>query len=279
MRLNTSANSHAQASDETRDLTCDSPQGSWRMGQTEAANLFYGLFQTRYHRAAMRSVLSRLSFFVVAFLVASQQRLLAQRPVHDRYSFACASAHYMLEDFDKQPSVPSPDGSTAVQLTKGDKFRVVANDTVLGNLNFPDVSSNIEVGWSPDSSQLFISYSDGGEIGGYHVHLFRVTGGKLQESQIPSVVAARFKAKHWCESRGNNLFFLDWTADSKVGFFVAEVYPTSDCGREMAQFRGYAVNLRDGTILRVFTEKETDAIEKRCRKSGRLALPSDDLRK
>ena len=98
-------------------------------------------------------------------------------------------------------------------------------------LSFPEISSNIEIEWSPDSSQFFIAYSDGGEVGRYYVHLYRILGDKLAESQIPSAVAVRFKAKHWCEARGNNLFFLDWTMDSEVGFFVAEVYPDSDCGQ------------------------------------------------
>jgi hypothetical protein len=190
----------------------------------------------------------------------------------------------MLDDFDKQPSVSSPDGTKAVQLATeirfpalGDKeykFRVLIDGALVSTLEFPDLSLNIEVGWSPDSSQFFISYSDGGSVGGYEVHLYRVVGREVKESAIPSAVAARFKAKHWCEARGNNLFFLNWAPDSKIGFFVAEVYPDSDCGNEMGQVRGYAVDLLNGTVLRVFSRKETNAIEKSCRTTGVLALPS-----
>jgi hypothetical protein len=55
---------------------------------------------------------------------------------------------------------------------------------------------------------------------------------------------------------------------------VAEVYPTGDCGKELGLFRGYAVNLEDGAVLRVFAENQTESIEKNCRASGRLGLPS-----
>ena len=201
--------------------------------------------------------------------------LLGQRVGHDQDSFACRSSHYMLDDFEKQPTVSSPDHMKAVQLTKNRKFRVTAGKTILSDFGLPDVSCNVEVEWSPDSSEFFISYSDGGAIGGYHVHLYRIVGSSLRKSRVPALVAERFKTQHWCESRGNNLFFLDWTPDSKVAFLVAEVYPTGDCRKELGVYRGYAVRLRDGKIVRIFDEKQTDSIEKECRTSGRLALPSE----
>jgi hypothetical protein len=199
-------------------------------------------------------------------------RLMAQRAEHD--SFACTSRHYMLDDFEKQPAVSSPDKTKAVQLTKGYKFRVKVGDQVISAITINDISSNVEVGWSPDSSQFFISYSDGGLVGRYHVRLFHLIGQTLTENQVPSTVAESFKTKYWCPSRGNNLFYLDWTSDSKVGFFVAEVYPTGDCGKDLGVYRGYVVSLEDRRILRVFGEKETSSIEKECRASGRLVVPS-----
>lgn len=180
----------------------------------------------------------------------------------------------MLEDSEKEPVMSSPDKTKAIQLTKDYKFRVKVAGTVISELTIKDVSTNIEIGWSPDSPQFFISYSDGGEVGGYHVRLFRLIGQTLTENRGPFTVAERFKAKYWCESRGNNLFFLDWTPDSKVGFFVAEVYPTGDCGKDLGLYRGYAVRLEDRQILHTFGEKETKSIEKTCRASGLLELPS-----
>jgi hypothetical protein len=72
--------------------------------------------------------------------------------------------------------------------------------------------------------------------------------------------------------RGSNLFFLAWTPDSRVAFFVAEVYPDSDCGESGGTFRGYAVDTVGAKVLRVFGEKQTRAIEKECRASGKLVL-------
>ena len=223
----------------------------------------------------MRQRLAFVSYWLVIVVVLFPHHLLGQSVAHDPDSFACRSSHYMLDDFERQPTVPSPDNTKAVQLTKEYKFRITVGKTVLPDFGLPDVSSNVEVGWSPDSSGFFISYSDGGAIGGYHVHLYRVVGNTLKESQAPTTVAKRFKTKHWCESRGNNLFFLDWTPDSKVALFVAEVYPTGDCGKELGVYRGYVVRLQDRKILRTFGEKQTDSMEQKCRASAGLVLPSE----
>jgi hypothetical protein len=178
----------------------------------------------------------------------------------------------MLDDFAKQPRVLSPDKQKAIQLTSDFKIQVKANKAVLSELSFPDISTNVEIGWSPDSSQFFISYSDGGAVGGYHVHLYKVVGATVSENRIPVAVEQRFKAKHWCEARGNNLFFLNWTTDSAIAFFVAEVYPTGDCGEENGLYRGYAVRVADGEFVGVYEEKRTDSLEKSCRATGLLRL-------
>ncbi len=94
----------------------------------------------------------------------------------------------------------------------------------------------------------------------------------VTENKVPEIVAGDFKAKHWCEARGNHLFFLNWTHDSPRAFLVAEVFPTGDCGKETGLYRGYLVKVSDGTILRMFGEEDTTAIEKNCRESGKLVL-------
>ena len=180
----------------------------------------------------------------------------------------------MLDDFGNQPAVDSPDGRKSVQLTSDGNFRVFSGRAVIAARGLPDVMSNIEIGWSPDSTQFFVSYSNGGETGGYQVYMYRLNGSALTESTVPDVVAKRFRAKHWCEFRENNLFFPAWTPDSKVAFLVTEVYPTGDCRKEAGTFKGYSVDTASAKVLRVFGEKQTQAIEKKCRVSGALTLPN-----
>lgn len=196
-----------------------------------------------------------------------------QRLKHDPDTFACASTWFSLDEFEKEPSVISPDGRTRVQLDKNDySFRVLVGGKEIGRLHYGDISANIEIAWSPDSQQFFISYSDGGAIGNYSVHLFSIKKQRLVKSAAPTVAYRDFKSQHYCRSRGNNIFFLDWTPDSKNVFFVTEVYPTGDCGKEMSKFRGYLVDARTGTIIERFGEKKTTAIEERCRETGTLSI-------
>jgi hypothetical protein len=116
-------------------------------------------------------------------------------------------------------------------------------------------------------------YSNGGAAGGFSVHLFRIAGDRVVQSPATRTVAKTFRARHYCVPRGNNLYFLDWTANSRDVFLVGEVYPTSDCGNQMSFYEGFLANANSGKILRRFGEKETSAIEKSCRASGKLVLP------
>jgi hypothetical protein len=221
--------------------------------------------------------LAILFFACVAIVPLSLTRpALAQREPRNLYSFACNSSYFTLKDFENQPTVISPDGEKRVRLTKDGQFIIQLGSTVVAGFGLPEISANIEVGWSPDSRQFFISYSDGGAIGGYRVHMYRLNGKTLAEGNLPALVAERFKAKHWCESRGNNLFFLAWTPNSRIAFLVAEVYPTGDCGEAMGTYRGYAVDTVNAKVLRVFGESRTEAIEKQCRASGKLVLGSTE---
>ncbi len=105
--------------------------------------------------------------------------LRGQRATHDPDSFACSSRNFMLQDFKKQPVVSSPDKTRAIQLTKDFKFRIKVANAVISEVDIEDISADIEIGWSPDSSHFFISYSSGGAVGRYHVRLFRLTGQTL----------------------------------------------------------------------------------------------------
>jgi hypothetical protein len=53
---------------------------------------------------------------------------------------------------------------------------------------------------------------------------------------------------------------------------VAEVYPTSDCRPQLGASRAYAVNTESAEVLKVFGQKQTDAIEKNCYETGNLPL-------
>ena len=182
-----------------------------------------------------RKVLAAKTICIPLLLVASLALScisFAQNRRHDRYSFACNSHHFMLEDFEKEPVVHSPNGRNTVQLTKDYKVRVATSGakgcscsycpslmpTSRSTGRLIPVSFSSRTATVPVSGPITYTCTAGSEI--------------LGESRVPEVVAEQFKAKYCCEPRGNNLFFLSWTADSSSAFLVAEVFPTGDCGKK-----------------------------------------------
>lgn len=198
--------------------------------------------------------------------------MLAAKWRHDPDSFACNSRYFVLVGHPKHPDVVSPDGNSDIHLTENFAFRVLSRGKKVTTLSYKDMSCCIEVGWSPDSKQFFIMYSDGGAVGGFITHVFRIAGTHAFESPATRTVANRFRSHHYSTFPGINLYFLDWTPDSRRVFLVAEVPPASYYGKHMGFYAGFLADVASGRILRRFDEGKTNAIEKSCRATGSLPL-------
>ncbi len=194
--------------------------------------------------------------------------LLAQSGNRSR-GFACRAVLFQLESFEKEPNSVSPDQEKRVQLTKSYKFVVWNRGRKLATLEYRDLNCCIEVGWSPDSAQFFVMYSNSGGYASFSVHWYSISGGVVLENQATKLVSEEFAGRFSCPARGpNNLFFLGWGKDSSRAFLVAEVEAAGDCGDQAGHAEGFLVE--HGTILRRFTEKQTEQIEKNCRTLGIL---------
>ncbi len=193
----------------------------------------------------------------------------------DEHTFACNSQNFDLSSFEGQASILSPDGRSRIQFQKDYKYAVFVRGKQVTALEYLDTNCCIEIGWSPDSSQFFVTYSDSATYHQYKTHLFSIAGEQVSENRAPQGVFEDFESQHSCPSRGgNNLFLLGWTKDSQDVFLVSEVTPTGDCGKEAGVYGGYLVNERDGTIVRRYGQKQTDRIEKACRAAGILQADS-----
>jgi len=200
--------------------------------------------------------------------------LSARTPQTSPDSYAVSSRTFGLDDFgNPRARVLSPDRAKSIRMIRGGRFAVFQGSHSVTEISAEDLSSNIEIGWSPDSSQFFIQWSNGGAIGIYRLRIFRIEQSKLTELNAPQIAYAHFKKKHFCPERGmNNEFALGWTPDSKQLFLVLEIYPTGDC-TEASLFRGYVLNASTGKIQKVFGERETDLIKKNSHQAGFVVLP------
>jgi hypothetical protein len=188
--------------------------------------------------------------------------------LHD-FSFPCDAQSFFAQDAGKPEAyVSSRDKQKQVVMEDVDAFRVFVNRHSIDTVKYSDIRDTVYVGWSPDSTEFFIMYSDGD----WHVHIFTVDEERIHELPAPQIAFEDFKKKHSCKTRDNRILFLSWTPDSQKVFLVTEVHPTSDCGDEAARFQGYLMKARTGEILRRYNEKETTKIERDCRATKTLKL-------
>lgn len=207
------------------------------------------------------------------FLIRTGQPTLAV-PFSDSVIY-CPRNSYSLMDFDSgRTAIVAPNHSKKILLAKDGSFRILRGENEVGVVSLPDLSSNIEVVWAPDSEKFSITYSTAGAEGAFLAHIYRLAEAGVAEISAPvDTAVADFKAHHYCEARGNNVYVEGWTLDSNGVFIVTEVAPTGDCGKELGRLGGYLVNL-NGKITHRYGNKETSSIQSHCEKFSRANLPS-----
>jgi len=111
-----------------------------------------------------------------------------------------------------------------------------------------DLSASTSVVWSDDNRHFAITWSNGGAVGWFDVKAFRIDGDSVEQLPVAEKAYQAFKARHWCETRGDNIQAYQWSPDSRSLVLVLSVYPTSDCGKEMGYTEGYVVDAETGTV-------------------------------
>ena len=210
-----------------------------------------------------------LSILVVALLAGTCFSALAEE------KYTCQASVFMWDAYAKRPVIVSPDHSKRVQLWSSPKdpeleeeadfyASIYIGSRLLKTIQLEDLSAATFVKWSPDSNGVYLMWSDGGAIGGYHVRAFVVEPDDAAESPAPKTVAADFAKHHYCKTRGNNLYAVRWVNGSKQLRLRPEVYPTSDCGPETALSAEYLVRTVDGKIVERGEVKEMPAFSNGC---------------
>jgi len=178
----------------------------------------------------------------------------------------CQASVFVLQNLEKQATVPSPDAQKRVVMSMrseddGDGvLRVYAEAREIGNFALHRLSGGVFVKWSPDSQAFFLMWSNGGMIGGYELRVFRVAGDKVTELPSSATAESEFERQHPCRDRGHNVFAIRWLDGSSRLLLALQVYPTSDCGKEMGLFAGYEVRAVDGAVLRRYTEPQLKGV-------------------
>lgn len=177
---------------------------------------------------------------------------------------------------ERQLDLLSPDGKKIIQV-RGFHVRLKMNGkwywTPFGNMH------DAEVGWAPDSSRLFITWSESGQLGPWHTQLYDVTEAGLVEisgvtRHVRTDLISRMKSAplpKWVASPEYRALWrtLDYCADDVVGsqwmngsdeILVAGLAgPDSGC-KYMGDFVVYRIEVATGKILQTYSEKEAQHI-------------------
>jgi hypothetical protein len=173
---------------------------------------------------------------------------------------------------ERRLDLPSPDGKKVIQV-RGFHVRLRMNGkrywTTFGNMH------DAEVGWAPDSTRLFVSWSESGELGPWHTQVYNVTETGLVE--IPAVTRRvrpdmvlrmkRAPLPKWVGGQDERAYWsgLDYCAYDVVGvhwlngsteiLVAALAGPDSGC-KYMGDFVVYRIEVATGKIMQTYSEKD-----------------------
>ena len=148
----------------------------------------------------------------------------------------------------------SPDGTKGVRLRKG-RIEVVTkgkqrlDQTEIGSL------VNAEVLWSPDSKAFSVTYSDGGNVGTYHVKVVLTTDAGLRIFE-PLPDGRKLLVPRCFDPEVPNVGAIRWMGQGSSRLLIAvEVPPHSSCA-SMGTFRAFEIALPAGYVLASFGQIE-----------------------
>jgi hypothetical protein len=151
----------------------------------------------------------------------------------------------------------------------------------IGGLRFSTPINNVtnhdaELGWAPDSTKFFVTWSEGGELGPWHMQVFGVDDSGVHEFPRVAVPARKdferrvrrlpidpelntpqlrpvWEADEYCEPY--HVIGGRWLNGSQEILLSVLIRNTSDC-RYMSDFNVYRVNAVTGRILQRFSAVE-----------------------
>jgi hypothetical protein len=172
-------------------------------------------------------------------------------------------------------SFHSPDRQKLVEVIENDVTIRVGGRTFGTEINNV-TKHDAELGWSPDSTRFFVTWTESGELGPWHMQVYGVDGSGIHEFPKVEEPARRDferRVRHWPidpelntpELRGiwdadeycepYHVIGGRWLNGSKEILISVLIRNTSDC-RYLSEFNVYRVDAVTGKILQRFTAAE-----------------------
>jgi hypothetical protein len=120
---------------------------------------------------------------------------------------------------------------------------------------------NGEAAWAPDSKAFFITYSDGGNVGTYHVKIFYVTDSGLRVVEPIPNGSTLFQPRCF-DLEQPNVGAIKWMGGGSGSLLIAiEVPPHSSCA-SMGTFEAFEIELPSGKVISHYNQLTTKKLFK-----------------
>jgi hypothetical protein len=155
--------------------------------------------------------------------------------------------------------IQSPDGKNAIVVrSKEGDAQIFAIDKAGKQFMVPAEGWPCpEIGWSSASDRFFLNYSDGGNVGTFHVAIYHFVKGRLEAISLTRAVSRDFSERYpKCFSpEAPNIVGIAWSKDAARMLLAAQVLPHTNCDN-MGTFMMYEVAVPSGAIIHRFTQGE-----------------------
>lgn len=172
----------------------------------------------------------------------------------------------------REASFYSPDHKKLVRV------HAEAVTITVGGKEYPTdfwLKSSAELGWAPDSSRFFLTWTDGGQTGGWHVQVYDVSPEGIHElkgiedeprknfdrfirslpvpnDSLKGALRHFWNISQYCDP---NVVASQWLGGSNELLVSVLVPNVGDC-RYGAEFNVYRIRIRSGRILQKYTAQE-----------------------
>ncbi len=140
-------------------------------------------------------------------------------------------------------TVVSPDGKSRVLVRDNGGGLTVQTSGAIGKLSFTTEDAvAAELTWSTDSKAFFITGSDGGAVGDFHLLVVDRFGGRLTVKDASAAIYAAFGHPVKCDGGAEvpNVGGIKWLPGHRI-LVAAEIQPHSVCD-SMGTFKAYELD-------------------------------------
>jgi len=166
----------------------------------------------------------------------------------------------------RNATIYSPDHKNAIRIV-GEKVTAIIDGKKFAT-DFAE-KTNAELGWAPDSSGFFLTWTDGGITGTWHTQVYEVTPSGLKEASGLTRAASKnfesrirglprepgnrtyWDAAEYCEA---NVVGSQWIGSREL--LISVLVPNVGTCRYLSEFNVYRISVPDGRILERYSAKE-----------------------